>query len=356
MSALLGAGIGALAAELLAVRRRRNPSATELIAEAEVSLPEQPAEPPELSAGPLTVIPTPPADRPRLPTRVWSLFRRGFDSSVAWLFVGGSLILGCGWLIQPDDSVPNIPNPVVELQFSGDHQARSAIRVDLYLTRDGSLNGDGHQGSSLLIDIRGDDLRQPGWTVQAVVPRGVRVNGATDNNDIVQGRVDQFGETDEDLVIFQPGPEPSGRFGPLLIWDGDVHGPVQVEGANLVAAFPAVVVSSYRKPDSDDSTSPPKPEVSVSYFLSPSSDFAFVAGPQPDTSQKYLWTWAPQTGQVGPGEVGVPPTIEAHSVSIDAKLHNHEFTGGILYGVGASAIVAGIQEWLTNRRRSRDLA
>ena len=73
----------------------------------------------------------------------------------------------------------------------------------------------------------------------------------------------------------------------------------------------------------------------------------------PDERINFAWVWKPATGNADEGSVTLPLGVEARSPSRDQESHNAEFLSGILLGVAAAALIAMIQEFLTNERNER---
>ena len=197
----------------------------------------------------------------------------------------------------------------------------------------------------------GEDLVTAGWSVVAVVPTGVHVNGAQ-NNDPRTGQVTRFSDKDS-LVYITPGSVPRGSYTALLEWDDVESGPMQVRGAKLAAEFPIVTVVNQT---SQDALSVPKPEVTVLQELTSGGDYAFLGLP-PDHLIGFDWAWNSKTGRVNEGSTALPLEIEARSASADEQSHNAQYGSGIAFGVAAAALIAALQEFMNSATsRNQDLS
>lgn len=281
------------------------------------------------------------------------LVSRGFTPTVGWLLVIGATAGVYGWAHHPDTAIPQPPGSSVEVDFSPDRSARSPMTVGLGLRRDKAPDNSGRWQVTLAIDLTGDDLASPNWTLVAIVPTGVRVNGALDN-DPSTGQVSRYpGSQDEAIVRIAPGPAGGGKYTALLIWDDEGSGPLRVNGANLVASLPDVSVVNFTPPGAGDGSSVPRPEITVERQLSRVADYAFLGGMPPDQLTGYWWSWKSQVGHVNDGDVVPALQVEARSATRDERSHSDEFKSGIAFGITAAALIAAVQESLNERRRRR---
>lgn len=277
-------------------------------------------------------------------TRALTFARGGLTPTVvvlAVLFVGAA---ACGFWLRPDTGIPQPASSSVEIDFSPERPARSPVTVGLRLLRDRPTHVGDRATVTLAIDLNGEDFTYPGWTVVAVVPTGVRVNGAQ-GDDPGTGLVGRFSDTMATVVV-APGSVSGGSYTALLIWDDVDHGPIQVRGANLVAAFPDVTVENHTRPGATDGSSVPRPEVTVQRELVPRGDYAFLGGLPPDRLAGLAWSWKPETGHINEGDAAPALKVETRSATADDESHNAEFESGIAFGIAAAALIAGIQEFM----------
>jgi len=284
------------------------------------------------------------------------LVSRGFTPTVGWLLVIGAAAGVYGWAYHPDTAIPQPPGSSVEVDFGPDRSAHSPMTVGLRLSRDKAPDSSGRWQATLAVDLTGDDLAFPNWTLTAIVPAGVRVNGALDG-DPRTGQVSRWrgsqGSQDEAFVRIAPGPVGGGKYTALLIWDEEGSGPLRVNGPSLVANLPDVRVVNLSPPGAGDGSSVPRPEVTVVRQLSPSADYAFLGGLPPDQLTEYWWSWKPQVGYVNDGEVAAALQVEARSATLDERSRTDEFQSGIAFGIAAAALIAAVQESLNERARIR---
>jgi hypothetical protein len=252
-----------------------------------------------------------------------------------------------GWIYHPNTAVPQIPASTIQVEFTPDRPARSPMTVRVWLSRD-KVGTKWHV--TLSIDVASDDLTGSNWTLVAIVPSGVTTLGAPD--DPRTGEVSPYSGS-QDFVRIAPGSISGGKYGTTLIWDDENSGPLRIQGPNLVASLPEVLVKNYTSAGTSNESSVPRPEVTVERHLSPSEDYAFQSGLPPDQLSQYWWSWKPEVGHVNEATVVDPLEIEARSANIDERSHSDEFKSGIAYGIAAAAFIAAIQEYLNERARRR---
>jgi hypothetical protein len=290
-----------------------------------------------------------------------SFVRRGLTATVIVL---GALALGTGafaWYLRPNTAIPQPGASEIDLTFGPTHLARSPIKVDLTLAEDTFVAPGPPTAASLIIYLTGPDLGHPGWELAAHVPSGVQIGALTDHPHafrITHG----YGE---DVVYAGPGAILGGSLLVELRWYNLNSGPLQVQGANLAAAFPDLQVDNQ---GSRGSTSASLPPVSVifSRSLEPEGDYAFLAGLPPDYYNTNLpsstWSWKPVTlprdiqtfGGASRGAYEFPVTVEARSATADEEAQAAEFQSGILFGVAAAALIVALQEFVNTGRKRED--
>ena len=137
-------------------------------------------------------------------------------------------------------------------------------------------------------------------------------------------------------------------------WPGETYGPMQVRNADLVASFPEILVENETSATEPNTVTPPNPTVTLSRELQPGgSDYAYLGGLPPDHESLYTWSWNP-VSSTGPGSASIAPmTIEARSAIAEEKSQSAEFQSGVLFGVAAAALIAGLQEFMNPDRRRR---
>jgi hypothetical protein len=157
-----------------------------------------------------------------------------------------------------------------------------------------------------------------------------------------------------DGTVYQyihPGPQGGGTYSALLEWNDLTSGPLQVIGANMVAAFPSVTVTNQTK---NDSASVPTPTVTVKTALAPGSDFTYQGRIPPDRFVGVYWQWSPVTGTVNEPPLRNGLNVEAKSASLDGQAHIAEFYSGVAFGVAFAAFIALVVEFVKADRRNRD--
>lgn len=360
-TALLGAAIAVIAAAVAWRGRGRRASTASATDEAIESSPPSVSScsaPLDVTAGAPSSSPAP-LDDPATDesdgrwARTRAFLVKGFTPTVGWLFVVGALGTAYGWYYLPESPVRQPPQSTVEVDFSPEAPATSPISVGLSLDRTHDVEH-GRWTVTLAIALSGADLALPNWSLFAVVPAGVRVNGAQDN-DLEHGRVSPWPygtDSPEEAVYIAPGAVSSGKYTALLMWDDDEGGPLRVRGANLVASLPAFRIANQPPPDRSGS-SMPQPGITVERDVSLAEDFTYLGGLPPDKLTEYQWSWNPQEGRVGDPEVVDSLQVEARSASRDEQAHSDEFKSGIAFGIVAAALVGGIQEFLNERRKKR---
>jgi hypothetical protein len=123
----------------------------------------------------------------------------------------------------------------------------------------------------------------------------------------------------------------------------------------MTAEFPELNVENETSPSSNTDTQIPDPIVTLTRELQPGGDFAYVDGLHPDRQELYTWTWDTESGTpTAEGTYNPSVTIGAQSASAAARSHDAEFLSGILFGVGAGALTAAIQEFMTSARRKSE--
>jgi hypothetical protein len=223
-------------------------------------------------------IPVVDRDSPSRRARARAFARGGWNVTVFVLFAIAAGTAFYANLLRPDDAIPNPwPDTNIAVIFGSIHPARSPITMDLWLRE-----GDPGQGShpaqvTMDLDLKGKDLAYPGWEVLATVPRGVQMVGAV-TNDPRSGKVSSRAAGGATVYV-TPGPQRDGKYTMTLIWNDLNSGPIQVQGANLTAAFPDLTVQNTTSASSGSGTSLPTPKVTLSRELQPgTSDYAYLGG------------------------------------------------------------------------------
>ena len=117
-------------------------------------------------------------------------------------------------------------------------------------------------------------------------------------------------------------------------------------------SFPAVrVVNSTG--DGFDESNVPKPDVTVNRKLQTDGDYAFLGGTPPDERLEFAWSWKSEVGHVNDAAVADEINMEARSAIRDGESHDAEFTGGILLGVAAAALIVAVQEFVNRGTQVR---
>jgi hypothetical protein len=270
--------------------------------------------------------------------------RQGFIPAVRVLLVLTIAPATYGWLHRPDTTVPQPASSNIEVDFSQSHPALSPITVGVRLLRDDpSPNGEGST-VTLAIDLSGEDFTHAGWEVYADVPAGVDVSE-------VRNTPQPYTSHGMAYVYIHPGPQRSGGYTALLEWHNLTSGPLQVIGANMVAAFPSVTVINQTK---DALASVPTPRVTVNRALAPWGDFTYQGGIPPDEFVGVYWQWSPVIGTVEQPALADDLNVEAKSASLDGQAHTAEFYSGIAFGVAFAAFIACVVEFVKADRGKRN--
>jgi hypothetical protein len=288
------------------------------------------------------------ADAAAARSNVRSFVRKGLTATVVVLIALAAGAFAYASWIHPDTAVPQPGSSSIEVDFSPGHSAHSPVTVGVRLILDQSASNGGSP-VTLAIDVAGEDLTHAGWSVHALVPAGVSVNGALDN-DPRTGEVYPLSGGQEGVYI-APGPVRQGAYTALLEWNDLTSGPIQVVGPNLVAVFPDVTVINQSPVNSTGGSSEPTPPLTISQTLFPGADFAFLGGLPPDLTRGGTWSWKPSTGLVNDPALALPFEVEARSPTADQQSNNREFQSGIFFGVAAAAAIAAIQEFINSARR-----
>jgi len=284
--------------------------------------------------------------------RTWAIARGGFTLTVGALVL---LAIGTGvygGLNLPDTAVPQPQSPSIEVDFSPGHAARSPITVGVRLLQSDLRQEGGSAPVTLATDLTGADFAHPGWSMFVFAPPGVHVNGAT-GHDPRTGLVSRLHDATGGVtagVYIRPGSR-HGGYTALLEWDDLTSGPLQVTGANLVAAFPQVTVVNQTNGGSNNTSTVPTPKVTVQRELDPEGDFTYLGGIPPDHFVYFAWAWKPETSHVDRGIAASSFQVEARSATADEQSHTKELYSGIAFGVAAAAAIAAIQEFLNSARR-----
>ena len=197
--------------------------------------------------------------------------------------------------IRPPTAIPDPGSSNIALTFGPTHFAHSRIRVTLSLYQE-FFGSEGGTQATLAIALSGKDFEYGGWKLLARVPTGVHLPFSRDIP--ASGRVFHRA-AGGDVVSYTPGPVADGKATLFLTWN-DLHsGPLQVQGANLVAEFPDLAVDNQTELGSSDSspTPSPTPTLIVSRELQPGSDYAYLGGPAPEHQDLFTWSWKPELGQ-----------------------------------------------------------
>lgn len=121
----------------------------------------------------------------------------------------------------------------------------------------------------------------------------------------------------------------------------------------------AVALANFSIPTGDPFTPHPDPQVTINSSLRNTPGWAIDAGPSPNwpKSDSKDWYWQTIAGVNELYSLQATPTLRVHDVTEASQEHAHEFLSGILYGVGAAAGVAALQEglncWSGEVRRRR---
>jgi hypothetical protein len=243
------------------------------------------------------------------------------------------------WLV-PSSNVPRLSSPDIELDFAPGHSAKHPIAVDVRLLQQKLEASNIGWRVLVAVELQGDDLKNDGWSIFAVVPTGVRVEDTASPTSI-----SRYGASKEAVAVaVTPGSQPQGKYTALFGWDK--RGPIDVEGADLTAAFPTVRVEN-QTDQQERAVSRPEPDVSVQRELDLlSGDYAPLGGLPPDQITRYAWFWQKRLGNVNQGNAVDAMTVEARSASVGRQEQGNEFRGGIWIGVAAAALIAAVQEFL----------
>jgi hypothetical protein len=263
------------------------------------------------------------------------------------LLVPGVVIGAVAWHLRPDSAIPQPGSSNIDVSFGPGYVASSPIHVQLQLWQDEPVDGGGPTRVVLGIDISGKDVTYSGLTITASVPNGVQLGPASEDNPST-GHVTRYPGGDyvtvtSTAVRGDPKVAPDD-YGVGLTWDNLHSGPMQVRGANLVAAFPSLFMEG-------------DPIRSVTLTddldLGP-NDYAFLAALTPNHESVSDWAWnRPVDITLGVAAEVDPLKIEAHSVTVDEQSHSAEFLSGILFGVAAAALIAALQEFMNSARKRK---
>jgi hypothetical protein len=277
----------------------------------------------------------------------WAYTHLGFTPAV-WVLLAVTVATGAyGWVTHPDTTVPQPSSSRIEVHFSAGHPARSPITVAMELTRDDRSLGVGGSTVTLEIYLSGAEFAHAGWWIRADVPSGVDVPPVITGSG---GLINSSSHTSDgtEYITIAPGPQRNG-YGALLEWNSLTSGPMQVIGASLVAVFPKVSVINETN---NKVASVPPPLVTVRRTLVPGGDFTYQGGSQPDQFVGVVWEWRPEsTGTADHPVLADAPYVEAKSTTVDAQVQSALFYSGIAFGVAASALIAGVVEFVNAKRR-----
>jgi hypothetical protein len=251
--------------------------------------------------------------------------------------------------LRPDNAIPQPGSSRILITFGPHHPIHSPIIVTLWLDENALTQtaAPPELTPTLTFMITGEELKQPGWSVDAYVPGGVEWNGEIDNQtDRPRTPHIAAGADGFDVVSVTPGAMQGGEYEAQLQWNDLSSGPLQVAGSNLVAKFPEVDVFNQSQSS--------MPSVTLRRYLEPWGDYAYLGGLPPDHQDGFHWSWNPSSGR-GPGYSDnsfEPITAEARDASVDEKSHNAEFLSGVLFGVAAAAFIAAVQEFMNGARKT----
>lgn len=296
-----------------------------------------------------------PADdsgKPSRSRRALAFVRRGATATVLVLLVPGIVIGAVAWHLRPDSAIPQPGSSNIDVAFGPSYVASSPIHVQLQLWQDEPVDGGGPTRVVLGIDISGKDVTYSGLTLTASVPNGVQLIPASEDNPST-GHVTRYPGTGDIVTITSravrsdPKVAPD-EYGATLTWDNLHSGPIQVRGANLVAAFPSLTMSGGYAIRSVTLTDD---------LVLGQSDYAFLAGLTPDHESVSEWSWnRPADITLGVAVQADPLKIEARSATVDEQSHSTEFLSGILFGVAAAALVPALQEFMNSARKRKPAA
>ena len=198
--AAVAAGIAHLALGLPALYRQLHGSPTPT----ETAVPGQPPPRPALDTAGDTA-----ADVSQSGQPIAKPFLRRWRG---WLLQGVNgvvIVLTVLWVVPliyairvlPNTAVPVPQSSSVEVDFSQGHPAHSPVSVEISFSREQQFDSNGWQ-MVMAIYLNGPDLAQAGWSITAIVPAGVQVNGTIGNSALL-GRVSPFGDsgTTDDVYI-----------------------------------------------------------------------------------------------------------------------------------------------------------
>jgi hypothetical protein len=266
-------------------------------------------------------------------SRIGAASRRGVTLTVVGWALAALITGGIAWTVLPESGVPKPGSPSVEIDFSQGHAPVSPLTVGLQLYNNAGTHD---KGVTLVVDLIGDDLRQPGWSMWVLVPGGVSVDDPA-------ARVVRWeGGGGYRQVFFTPTQDraSTSRYTALLNWSSTRRGPLQIRGADLAAAFPDVVVENQIPPHT-----PVK--VTVTRQLQPRSDFVYLGGqPLDRLGDAGVWSWDPVHGQTGAVPIVNWLSVEARSARSEERAHFLEFVSGVLFGVAAAVVIVAVQEFL----------
>lgn len=268
--------------------------------------------------------------------------RRGFSVTVAVLAALGAIATAVAVWLLPGSSLPRPPGSSVEVDFSSEHPANTPTSIDVQLSSTPSFSRSTREnGADLTIYLSGSGLSEPGWSIYAVVPSGVKVFGIEPGTAHVGHYPNSNGMSS---VYVTPGPARGGTYTVILAWDDLRSGPMQVDGPDLTATFPDITVDNQGVSDPP----PQAPPLTVMREIVPFGDFAYLGGVPPDQLSDSAWSWKGRTFPVngGSGMMSTGLETQAKSASVDAQSHAMELYSGIAFGVAAGAAIGAIQEFV----------
>ncbi|MFJ9940603.1 hypothetical protein [Streptomyces erythrochromogenes] len=244
----------------------------------------------------------------------------------------GTIIIVSARLLQPDAEPPGDPSPP-QLIFDPGGQLTQPLNVAISV--DLRLDEPPHEACIQII-LNGPGLTSsPGWHLQ-VANIDAHIETGMHQTPSSKGRYELWTEDPSKAHALICRPDPQGVF-------------VTTSGSSSIVTLAdfSVIVG--------DMPIDPAPDITVRTSLSNMPDWGIDFGPSPISPQSDYknWYWKNVTGVNEVNSVSNTPTLRVHSLSEASQEHSSEFTSGVLYGLGAAAWVAAIQEGLNHWSRQR---
>lgn len=270
-----------------------------------------------------------------------SVIRQGFTSTVIVMGLASGLIFFLAFRFEPDQGIPNRPGAIA-FQIVPKHLISQPISANI------TVYDWGGKQVCMFFHAEGQGLGSTKWELEVSrVPASPlrNIDLSTKMTSVVNG---------SGSYVLSPDARQPNTADVRLCWKTSEGIVLTSRGSNTAIDMPAFGV--WEVFVDENSPKKPNPPLKVTAELyTDHQDWTVDSGDAPNEhlSVPGHWVWESTTGAWDNAGGGPTAQLNVRSVNDAENEHQREFISGILFGVGAAAAVAVIQEFLNNFRHLR---